>query len=75
MTKWPVRDGSPFDDGGEAFLNACIAELTSESRELTDKYGSLYAYDCVCAVAVPFDMADIHVQFCDKLADFVRGAE
>ena len=75
MTKWPVRDGSPFDDGGEAFLNACIAELTSESRLLMDGPDVPYAHYCACGRDV--DVADVesHAAECDKLAEFVREAE
>jgi hypothetical protein len=74
MTKWPVRDGSPFDDGGEAFQKACVEELMSESRDLTDAVGLTYAYECACGYAVPCDEADTHASLCDKLAEFVRGA-
>jgi len=77
MTKWPVRDGSPFDDGGEAFLSACVTELMSDSRGLSGRENgeARYAYECACGRDV--DVADVesHAAECDKLADFVREAE
>ena len=76
MTKWPVRDGSPFDDGGEAFQKACVEELTSESRSITDDWGyDTVAYDCACGKAVYLGTEATHAAECDKLAEFVREAE
>jgi hypothetical protein len=75
MTKWPKRDGSPFDDGGEAFLNACVAELMSVERDLTDDAGWTFANECVCGTPVTPSAIRIHAAECDKLADFVRASE
>jgi hypothetical protein len=75
MTKWPVRDGSPFDDGGEAFQKACVEELMSESRELCNEYDVTRAYECVCGTPVTPSACESHAAECDKLADFVRASE
>ena len=74
MTKWPVRDGSPDDDGGEAFQKACVEELMSETRRMTNAYDVVVAYDCVCGGAVKWDGVNDHAAECDKLAEFVREA-
>jgi hypothetical protein len=76
MTKWPVRDGSPDDDGGEAFLNACVEELMGDGRKLADaQSGDVYAYDCVCGRDVGAWEVESHAAECDKLAEFVRASE